>query len=120
MSAAEIRGLEALRARLAAAGAPEPIKGALREEAEAIAEDARRAAPGRLGAAVDVVDQSGELRPAFAIGTAHRAGRFLEYGTVKMPAKPWLWPAFHGRSPTLKHKLRRLIAASFQSKRAGV
>jgi ribosomal protein S6 len=48
----------------------------LREEAEAIAEAARQNAPGRLGGTVEVVEQSGGTRLAYAIGTRHRAGRF--------------------------------------------
>jgi HK97 gp10 family phage protein len=120
MSAVEVRGVEALQARLEAAGAPEPVATLLRAEAEAIAEAARREAPGRLGGTVEVLDRSGESSPAYAIGSAHRAARFLEYGTIKMAARPWLWPAFNGRSPTIKHKLRRLIAGAFKSKRAGV
>ena len=89
----------------------------LREEAEAIAEAARQNAPGRLGGTVEVVEQSRGTRLAYAIGTRHRAGRFLEYGTVKMAARPWLWPVFHGRSPGVKHKLGRLIAAIFRGRR---
>jgi HK97 gp10 family phage protein len=118
VSAVEIRGLEALQARLEAAGAPEPVGSVLREEAETIAEGAQQNAPGQLGGTVVVVDQSRGLQPAYAIGTAHRAGRFLEFGTVKMAARPWLWPAFRGRSPGIKHKLERVIAGAFNSGRA--
>lgn len=120
MSAVEIRGLETLQRRLAAAGAPEPIKSTLQGEAVAVAEEARRAAPGELGQTVEIVDRSRGTRLAYAIGTAHRAGPFLEYGTLRRPATPWLWPAFHGRSPRIKHKLRRLIADAFKPGRAGV
>jgi HK97 gp10 family phage protein len=120
MSAVEVRGLTALQARLEAAGAPEPVRAALRAEAETIAQAARQNAPGELGATVEVIDQSRDMRPAYAIGSAHRAARFLEYGTVKMRARPWLWPAFYGRLPRIKHKLQRLIASASKSKRAGV
>jgi hypothetical protein len=51
---------------------------------------------------------------------AHRAARFLEYGTVKMRARPWLWSAFFARSPSVKHSLRRLLAAAFKSRRGAV
>jgi hypothetical protein len=114
VSAVEIRGLEAWQAKLAAAGAAEPIQDALREEAEAIAEGARREAPGRLGGTVEVIDRGRELEPAYAIGSAHRAARFVEFGTVRRPAAPWLWPVFRARSQAINHRLRKVIAASFQ------
>jgi hypothetical protein len=117
MSTVTVKGLDALTQRLAAAGAPEPLQRTLRDEAEAIAEAARRGAPGQLGETVEVVEQSRETRLAYAIGTAHPAGRFLEYGTVKLAARPWLWPVFHARSPGVKHKLGRLIAASLKRRR---
>lgn len=120
MSAAEVRGLASLQARLAAAGAVEPIWALLREEAQAIAEEARGQAPGALAATIEVIDDSRQAAPAFLVGTAHRAGRFLEFGTQKMRARPWLWPAFFRRSPRIKHKLRRLIASSFKAGRGGL
>jgi HK97 gp10 family phage protein len=120
VSAAEVRGVEALEARLAAAGAQAPAEAALRGEAEAIAEDARRAAPGRLGATVEIRDASRDGRPAFAVGSAHRAARFLEHGTLRMAARPWLWPAFWARSPNVKHKLRQAIGTAFRKGRGRV
>jgi hypothetical protein len=62
----------------------------LRREAETIAEGARESAPGQLGVTVEILDQSRGTKPAYAIGTAHRAGRFLEFGTVQRRATPWL------------------------------
>ena len=56
----------------------------------AIAEDARRRAPGELGQTVEVIDDSRAMRPAYATGTAHPAARHLEFGTVHRPATPWL------------------------------
>ena len=120
MTAVEIRGLDILRRRLAAAAAPQPVKASLRAEAEAIAEDARRRAPGDLGQTVEVIDDSRGMRPAYAIGTAHPAARHLEFGTVRRPATPWLWPAFRARSAGVKTRLRKLIAAAFKTTRDGV
>jgi hypothetical protein len=51
MTAVEIRGLAALRQRLAEAAAPQHFKAMLRAEAEALADEARRNAPGGWGAA---------------------------------------------------------------------
>ena len=120
MSAAKVTGLEALQRRFAAAAAPQPIKAVLRTEAEAIAADARRAAPGELGQTVEVIDDSREMRLAYAIGTSDPAGRFLEFGTSSRPATPWLWPVFRARSPGVKPKLRKLIAAAFNASRGAV
>lgn len=109
-----------MQARLEAAGAPEPVMVLLKREAEAIADDARRAAPGQFGATVEVVEQSRETRLAYRTGSAHRAARFLEYGTTKMGARPWLWSAFFARSPSVKHSLGRLIATAFKARRGAV
>ncbi len=100
--------------------APEPIKEALRREAEAIAQAARASAPGQLGEAIEIVDQSRGQKVAFAIGTAEFAGRFIGFGTSRRPATPWLWPAFRARSPSVKHKLRRLISSAFTAGRGAV
>lgn len=85
-----IKGVEALQRRLAAATPSQAIKDLLRREAETIAEGARESAPGQLGVTVEILDQSRGTKPAYAIGTAHRAGRFLEFGTVQRRATPWL------------------------------
>lgn len=120
MTAVTVKGLEALQRRLAAALAPEAVKDALRREAETIAEEARARAPGELGGTVEIIDQSRGMKPAYAIGTAHPAGRFLEFGTRRRPATPWLWPVFRARSPGVKHKLRKLIAMTFKTRRGDV
>ena len=118
MTAVEIRGLEALRRRLAAAAVPQAVKGTLQAEAEAIAEEARARAPGELGGTVEIIDQSRGMKPAYAIGTAQPAGRFIEFGTSRRPATPWLWPVFRARSPGVKHKLRKVLAATLKMPRA--
>ncbi|MGA7456554.1 MAG: HK97 gp10 family phage protein [Methyloceanibacter sp.] len=105
MTAVTVKGLEALQRRLAAASAPEAVKATLREEAEAIAAEARARAPGKLANTIEIVDESRGLKPAYAVGTSDPAGRFIEFGTARRPATPWLWPAFRARSPGVKHRL---------------
>jgi hypothetical protein len=113
-----IKGLETLRRRFAAAAAlSAAVKDTLRIEAEALAAEARAAAPGALGETVEVVDQSHGETPAYAVGTAHPAGRFTEFGTSRMPATPWLLPLFRARSPSVKPKLGKLIAVTLQMMR---
>jgi HK97 gp10 family phage protein len=118
MTAVAVKGLDSLRRGFAAAAAPVAIKDALRREAEAIAQAARAGAPGRLGETVEIVDQSRGLKLDYAIGTAQPAGRFLEFGTVRRRATPWLWPAFRARLPGVKYELRQLIVTAFKAGRS--
>jgi hypothetical protein len=120
MTAITVKGLGALQRKLAAASAAEPIKDALRGEAEAIAAEARARAPSGLAGTIEVVDESRGLKPGYAIGTVEPAGRLIEFGTVRRAATPWLWPIFRARSHAVKHRLARLIATAFESHRADV
>jgi hypothetical protein len=116
VTAVKIAGVEALRRSLEAAGAAEPFKNVLREEAEAIAAEARRAAPGNAAQSIVVEDVSESEKPGFAVGTPDAAGRTAEFGTLSRPATPWLWPIVEGRSPGLKDKLRKLASAPIKSR----
>ena len=84
-------------------------------EAEVIAAEAKARAPGELAGTVEIVDESGGLKLAYAIGTADPAGRFIELGTAQRPATPWLWPVFRTRSPGIKRRLATLITAGFRT-----
>lgn len=42
---------------------------------------------GNLGRSVQI-EREGN---SYAVGTPHAYGRYLEYGTTKMDARPWLW-----------------------------
>lgn len=106
-----VKGLDALQRRLRMGGLEDGIYKTLSREAEAIAADAAAAAPGRLGETIETIDESAGSRAAFAIGTAHRAGRFLEFGTRKMRARPFLWPVFQARLPRVKHALTKSLRA---------
>jgi len=112
MTAATVKGLDALKRRLEARGLSRAVSDSLRREAEKIAAEAAEAAPGRLGETVEVVGEGRDDRLAFAVGTSHRAGRFVEFGTVRQPATPWLWPAIRGRLPRVKHVLTNTLRAS--------
>jgi hypothetical protein len=59
-------------------------------------------------------------RIVFAVGTAHRAGRFTEHGTVRQRATPWLYPAFVARLPRIKQTLRNILVRSFKESRSKV
>jgi hypothetical protein len=118
VSTVEVKGLAEVQQRLAAAGAPGPLKATLRGDADSIAEEARRGAPGELEAAVEIVDQNRGSRLAYAIGTRHPAGRLLEFGSLHRAATPWLWPVFRARTRGINHKLRKLVVSAFKNRRA--
>ena len=120
MTAVEIRGLSAWRNRLEAAAAPAPFKAALRGEAEAIAAEAKRGAPGELGRSIEVRDMGRGTEPAYAIGTLDPLGRILEFGTLRRPASPWLWPVLWARLPAIKDRLRRIAIGASKTNRGGV
>ena len=106
-----VKGLDALQLRLQMRGLEEDIYMCLSLEAEAIAAGAAVAAPGRLGETIETIDESAGSYTAFAIGTAHRAGRFLEFGTRTQRAQPFLWPVFRARLPRIKHALTKSLRA---------
>ena len=112
MTAVTLKGLDALRRRFDSGRASRAVFRHLAREAERLAAGAAENAPGRLGETVEVIEESRGDRPAFAIGTAHRAGRFLEYGTVRRPATPWLWPIFRARLPRVKQGLTNTLRAA--------
>lgn len=109
-----VKGLEALKRRFEARGLRQAVKERLRREADMVAAEAAREAPGRLGETVEVIDEAQGDRLSFAVGTAHRAGRFLEYGTVRVPASPWLWPVFRARLPRIKQGLGHTLSAALR------
>jgi hypothetical protein len=112
-------GLDRQRRRLRALAAID-AKPALRTEADAIAEAARNTLATNkrsvLARSVKVIDIGRENAPAFTVGTDDPAGLFLEFGTRRQRATPWLGPAFRARLPRIKQTLRRLITASFNLK----
>jgi hypothetical protein len=120
MTAVSVQGLAVLRRKLEARSLPRALKGTARHEAEEIAREAARAAPGALGRTVEVKDASHGNIVAYAVGTADPAGRFVEHGTVRQPAAPWLWPVFRARLPRIKQSLRDTLRASFTGPRSEV
>ena len=106
-----VKGLDALQRRLRMRGLEEDIYMCLSLEAATIAEEATATAPGRLGETIEIMDESAGPRAAFAIGTAHRAGRFVEFGTRNMRPQPFLWPVSRARLPRIKHALTESLRA---------
>lgn len=115
-----VRGLSALKRRFDGVALPKDVRRVLRREAEKIAEDAARAAPGKLGGTVEIKDVSRGEKIAYAVGSAHRAARFVEYGTVHQRAAPWLFPAFRARLPRIKQNLTNTLVAALRKSRREV
>lgn len=111
MIRASVKGLEALQRRLAARGLEREVRETLGRQAEAIRTESARGAPGRLGETLETIDEGTGDRPVFAIGTRHRAARFLEFGTRRMRARPFLWPVFRARLPRVKQELTNTLRA---------
>jgi len=116
----EIRGLDGLRKRFAALGELKDLQPALRTEAEAVAEEARARLTehnpnGRLAQSIKIMELGTDDQPAYAVGTDDPAGFFVEFGTSRMRASPWLVPALHARLPGINHAVRKVIAAALKA-----
>jgi hypothetical protein len=116
----KVTGLDALRRKFASAASAEPVKAALLAEAQALAAEARARAPGALGEWIGILDESRGDWPAVAVGTRDPAGRDIEQGTTRRPPTPWLGPIFWARSLRVKHRLAKLLARAFESRREGL
>ncbi|MFD0986774.1 hypothetical protein [Methyloligella solikamskensis] len=117
-----LSGLEVLKKRLEIGAAPADLRAAWRGQAIAIAEEARQALeqehPGGTGAlarSVTVTETGEEDAPRFGIGTASPVGRYLEFGTRRMRAQPWLIPALHRHLPDVKRAAQRIIGRFLRS-----
>lgn len=62
---------------------------------------------GRLASSVKRVDDG----PVVAVGTAVEYGAFLEFGTSKIKARPWLFPALEANRPAWERGIRDMIAS---------
>lgn len=97
------------------AGAPRP--GDDEREADMEQDDAR----GENEADSPAAHSDGVDWDAMAtVGTAYPAGRAAEFGTLKRPATPWLWPILRARLPAIKYRLRKLALAPLKIPPAGV
>ncbi|XSG81205.1 MAG: hypothetical protein ACPW61_08940 [Methyloligella sp. ZOD6] len=111
-----VSGLERLKSRFEIGSGGAHLRNRLRGQADAIAEEARRTLleehPGGTGAlahSVSVTETGEEDAPRFAIGTQSPVGRYLEFGTKRMAAQPWLIPTMHRHLQSVKRSARRLL-----------
>jgi hypothetical protein len=123
----KVAGAETLRKRFARLAARIDLRGALRAEAEAVAADARARlaagrseGPGTLAGSVKIVDLSRGTKVAFSVGMDEPAGFFVEFGTAKRAAIPWLSPVFHARLPGIKQAITKLVTMTVKARPNGV
>ncbi|ODA66838.1 hypothetical protein A7A08_02135 [Methyloligella halotolerans] len=121
-SIGRLSGLEALKRRLDIGAAPQDLREELRDQASVIADEARQALeqehPGGTGAlarSIRVVETAEQDAPRFTIGTASPVGRYLEFGTRRMGAQPWLTPALRRHLPDVRGCAERIIARFLKS-----
>jgi HK97 gp10 family phage protein len=103
-------GMEELFNQLDSLGedASKALKEAVMKGAEIVREDASRRAPRRTGKlSQSIIIESAEVEPDYVsvkIGPNKEAfyGRFVEMGTSKMPAKPFLRPAWDANKENVK------------------
>ena len=113
---ATLKGLDNWHRRLAHA-APKGLQPAMLSEAAAIAEEAKGRVPAGIAAEVEIIDEIRGETVRYAIGTRRSAGRYVEFGTAKQRARPWVIPALHARLPHVKKRIGKMLAASFQGAR---
>jgi HK97 gp10 family phage protein len=120
----EIDGLAGLRAKLAAL--PAEVEAAVRDEVYAGALDvqgaAKRRVPvdtGRLRNSIAVETEQGGL--SATVGTNVEYGPFVEYGTRRAHAQPYLFPAFEQMVPRIKSRISKAVtkAAEVVQRRGG-
>lgn len=127
-----VTGLEALHERWAAvkAVARQNIQAALDKSAEEMVSSAQavcpvehgelrdsiHAHPGRKPMSVVVV--AGSDRPSKHGGTLHDEARMVEFGTVKMNAKPFFLTTYRLKKKRFKSRLQRAIGAAVKLQRA--
>jgi len=120
-SIGSVTGLADLKRRLDLGDGAADLREAMRAQAAVLADEARATLeqehPGGTGAlarSVSVIETGDEDAPQFAVGTASPVGRYLEFGTRRMRAQPWLIPALHRHLPDVKSSARRVLARVFR------
>lgn len=110
-----IIGIDRLRRKLGALEAAEiaVVKRELVAAALNVQAGAKRRAPvdtGRLRNSITY--EIGDDGTVVRVGTNTQYAPYLEFGTRKMPARPFLFPAFEEEVPKFKDRLKRALDAA--------
>ena len=126
-SIGSVSGLAALKRRFDLGPGPAVLRDEFRAQAAAMADEARAAleqehpdGTGALARSVSVRETGDEDAPRFDVGTASPVGRYLEFGTRRMRAQPWLVPALYRRLPAVKSSARRVLRHIFRTDSAAI
>lgn len=118
MAVAHVKGLESLRHKLGLLAAADRlvVRAELEDAAERIEHGARERAPKgeTKHLSKSITHEAHDLELAQRIGTNDFKAKWHEFGTVKMSARPFLFPAFEEERPQF---LRRLVQALNRSHR---
>ena len=118
LDSAETVRAEAMRALQEPRSGARPRRGGHRASApgEAPASDSGRLA-GSLAAELDAdgISAWAGVRGPAARGGAARYAAFLEFGTARMAARPWLLPAFERTRATIIERIRQGVGAALKS-----
>ena len=121
--AVEIQGLAQLdRAlqELAWPAARRALRKGMRKGANVVRDEARAKAPVKTGNLKRKIrtrersEQDGNMRFAVEVPRSAFYGRFLEYGTSKMAAKPFLRPAAEGKTEAAVTAMRDALAEAIE------
>lgn len=112
-----VQGLDQLKAKLAALPGQIETGGrvAIVESTQAVKQDARRDVPRRTGRLHDAIDAEMEddLNGAVGVDPATADyGEFVEFGTSKMAAQPFMTPAAELERARLPERVRRNVKAT--------
>lgn len=91
---------------------------ALLQTAQDITDVAKQLCPvdtGNLKSSIGALPVSSER---VLVGTAVLYGKFVEYGTSRSPAQPFLTPAFAQARPTFEKRLKDALKEEFNAKRS--
>lgn len=118
----EMEGWEELERKLQSLGdrmqSQDVLEEALMAGAEVVREAIAAAAPRRTGIlSSDIhVSRKGRIKYSVRIGPGLQGfyGRFLEHGTSKMPAKPFMRPAFEASNDAAQEAIRQAIWQAVQ------
>ena len=116
-----VRGLAELKRNCAAVGrrVDRAIEVGVKAGAEAVAGEARRlvaVAEGELRDSIHVESEAGRKDASVVADAFHAA--FVELGTSKMPARPYLGPAAAGQAPVVRSLVARAVKFAIEKTKA--
>lgn len=110
-----VEGLEEIKANLArVADSANALKAGVKAAGEIVRKDASARAPvrtGKLSRNIILVEEDNKENPAVKIGPAKKVfyGKFIERGTSKMAARPFLRPALDENKDAIRQEIAKAM-----------